>query len=295
MLDEKKLARGGYGGLIGVGQGSSRPPRLVQPEYAPARATRHVALVGKGSPDTGGISPARGHGGDEERHVRRCRGAQHGDRRAVRLDAAGGLLLAVAENMPSGTAQRPSDVITIRGGKTVEVLNTTPRTPRARRRPGRRQRHRSGSDRGRRHPDRGADGRARQPGRSAVMSNDDDLRERIHELAADTGEQFWPMSPARRTALEHDLIADIANIGDWFGGMFVAGLFLAEFVGVRGGAYPVRCAPPWRCAAGPVRWRRPADHAGDVQLHLHGPARFQREERSGRIHRIMDNQANCCN
>ena len=57
VLDEDALRDGGYGGILGVGQGSDRPPRLVRLEYAPAGATRHVALVGKGITfDTGGLS-----------------------------------------------------------------------------------------------------------------------------------------------------------------------------------------------------------------------------------------------
>jgi leucyl aminopeptidase len=65
ILDEKALAAGGYGGILGVGQGSTRPPRLIRMEYRPKGATKHVALVGKGITfDTGGISlkpPANMH------------------------------------------------------------------------------------------------------------------------------------------------------------------------------------------------------------------------------------------
>ncbi len=241
VLDEKKLARGGYGGLIGVGQGSSRPPRLVQLEYAPARATRHVALVGKGITfDTGGISlkPPAG--------MEAMKSDMSGAAAVLSTVIAAARLelpvrvsgwLAVAENMPSGTAQRPSDVITIRGGKTVEVLNTDAE--------GRLVLADALVDASATDPDlivdvatlTGAQMVALGNRVSAVMSNDDDLRERIHELAADTGEQFWPMPlPAELRSSMDSSIADIANIGDRFGGMLVAGLFLAEFVGVRGGA-----------------------------------------------------------
>ncbi len=69
---------------------------------------------------------------------------------------------------------------------------------------------------------------------SAIMANDDALRDRVHRLAAEAGEQFWPMPlpPELRSSMDSP-VADIANIGDRFGGMLVAGLFLSEFVGTR--------------------------------------------------------------
>ena len=74
VFDEAALADGGFGGILGVGQGSDRPPRLVRLDYSPADAVRHVALVGKGITfDTGGLSlkPAASMVGHEVRHVRR--------------------------------------------------------------------------------------------------------------------------------------------------------------------------------------------------------------------------------
>ena len=68
------------------------------------------------------------------------------------------------------------------------------------------------------------------------MANDDALRERLTRLAGEAGEQLWPMPlpPELRPSLDSP-VADIANMGDRYGGMLVAGLFLAEFVGRRGG------------------------------------------------------------
>ena len=248
VLDEAALRKGGYGGLIGVGQGSSRGPRLVKVSYKPSgrpRGRKHLALVGKGITfDSGGLSikPAAGM-------------------ETMKLDMAGaaavlhtvvaasrlGLPVAVtgwlclAENMPSGTAQRPSDVITIYGGRTVEVLNTDAE--------------------GRlvladgivaaceESPDvlvdvatlTGAQMVALGNRVSAVMANDDDLRAQITSAADDSGEQFWPMPlPSELRPSMDSAVADIANIGDRFGGMLVAGLFLSEFVGTRedGSAVP---------------------------------------------------------
>ncbi|MDO5495617.1 MAG: leucyl aminopeptidase, partial [bacterium] len=128
VLDEAQLEAGGYGGLMGVGGGSSRPPRLVKLEYRPRAASRHVALVGKGITfDTGGLSLK------PPLSMETMKTDMAGAAAVLNTVAAAARLklpvrvtgwLALAENMPSGTATRPSDIITIRGGKTVEVLNT---------------------------------------------------------------------------------------------------------------------------------------------------------------------------
>ncbi|HWJ86351.1 MAG TPA: M17 family peptidase N-terminal domain-containing protein, partial [Cellulomonas sp.] len=128
VLDEKALASGGYGGLIGVGQGSVRGPRLVKVSYSPSRPAASVALVGKGITfDSGGISikPAAGMEAMKS-DMAGAAAVLHTVIAAARLELPVAVTgwLCLAENMPSGTAQRPSDVITIRGGKTVEVLNT---------------------------------------------------------------------------------------------------------------------------------------------------------------------------
>lgn len=236
VLDDKALKAGGYGGLTAVGMGSAQPPRLVQLSYAPKKASGHVALVGKGITfDSGGLSlkPA------DAMKTMKCdmAGAAavlHTVVAAARLSLPIRVTgwLCLAENMPSGGAQRPSDVITILGGKTVEVLNTD------------------------------AEGRlvladglvaasADQPDAiidiatltgaqmvalgnrvSAVMANDDDLRAEVVAAANRVGEQFWPMPlpPELRAALDSP-VADLANIGDRMGGMLSAGIFLSEFVG----------------------------------------------------------------
>ena len=134
VLDDKALKKAGYGGVIGVGQGSSRPPRLVrlihrgsQLAKNPKRAKK-VALVGKGVTfDTGGISikPAA-----SMHHMTSDMGGAAAVIATVALAAQLELPIDViatvpmAENMPSATAQRPGDVLTQYGGTTVEVLNT---------------------------------------------------------------------------------------------------------------------------------------------------------------------------
>jgi leucyl aminopeptidase len=239
VLDERKLARGGYGGILAVGQGSSRPPRLVQLEYSPAGAKKHVALVGKGITfDSGGLSIKPAGGMDEMKSdMSGAAAVLHAVAAVAELGLAIKVTgwLAIAENMPSGTAQRPSDVITIRGGRTVEVLNTDAE--------GRLVLADAIVAAGELGPDvivdiatlTGAQMVALGNRTSAIMANDDELRDQIHRVAEAAGEQFWPMPlPSELRSSMDSRVADIANIGDRFGGMLVAGLFLKEFVASRG-------------------------------------------------------------
>ncbi|THV43288.1 leucyl aminopeptidase [Glycomyces buryatensis] len=128
ILDGEALSAGGYGGILAVGGGSSAEPRLVRLSYRPEGATGHVALVGKGITfDTGGISikPVAG--------MWDMKGDMAGAAAVVGATIAAAKLelelnvtctVALAENMVSGSSYRPSDVVTIRNGMTVEVLNT---------------------------------------------------------------------------------------------------------------------------------------------------------------------------
>ncbi|HEY6497691.1 MAG TPA: leucyl aminopeptidase, partial [Trebonia sp.] len=128
VLDEVALRDGGYGGLVGVGQGSSRPPRLIRLAYTHPQATRTVAFVGKGITfDSGGLSLKP----PKSMETMKCDMSGAAAVLAATTAVADLALpvnvvayLCAAENMPGGAAQRPSDVITIYGGKTVEVLNT---------------------------------------------------------------------------------------------------------------------------------------------------------------------------
>lgn len=129
VLDERALRRGGYGGILAVGQGSAAPPRLVRLGYTPAGAPKaRIGLVGKGITfDTGGLSIKPAHGMWEMKSDMAGAAAIAATMLAVaarkpRVAVTGWLPLA--ENMPSGTAYRPGDVLTMYGGKKVEVLNT---------------------------------------------------------------------------------------------------------------------------------------------------------------------------
>lgn len=128
IFDETRLTKEGFGGIMGVGQGSSQPPRLVQLTYIPENPTDHVVLVGKGITfDTGGISLK------PSTSMETMKSDMAGAATMLNVIAAGAklelntqitALLAVAENMPSGTATRVSDVLTMFDGTTVEVINT---------------------------------------------------------------------------------------------------------------------------------------------------------------------------
>jgi leucyl aminopeptidase len=229
------LQRDGCGGILAVGMGSAHPPRLVRMEYAPEGATAHLALVGKGITfDTGGISIKPAASMDEMKADMGGAAAVIG---AVQAIARLGLPVRVtgwvptAENMPSGTAQRPGDVITVFDGTTVEVLNTDAE--------------------GRliladalgmavaEKPDliidaatlTGAQRIALGARIAGVMSNSDDARAQVCSAAESAGESVWPMPlPTDLRASLDSPVADIANIGDRLGGMLSAGVFLREFI-----------------------------------------------------------------
>jgi len=258
VLDDKVLAKEGYGGVIGVGKGSSRPPRLVRLAHrgATSKKAKTVALVGKGITfDTGGISikPAA-----NMHHMTSDMGGAAAVIATVVLAAKQQLPIDViatvpmAENMPSSTAQRPGDVLTQYGGITVEVLNTD------------------------------AEGRliladaivracqdepdylietstltgaqtvalgARTPG---VMGSDE-FRDRVAELSQAVGENGWPMPLPEE--LKEDLkstVADLANVsGSRYAGMLVAGTYLREFVADGVQWAPIDIAGPAYNTGGP--------------------------------------------
>ena len=235
VLDEKALEAGGYGGLVNVGKGSARGPRLVKVAYSPARPAARVALVGKGITfDSGGISIKPAAGMEEMKSdMAGAAAVLHTVLAAARLGGPVAVTgwLCLAENMPSGTAQRPSDVITIRGGKTVEVLNTDAE--------GRLVLADGLVAATEEKPDvvldiatlTGAQIVALGNRVSAVMGSED-VRDEVLAGARTAGESFWamPLPEDLRPGLDSK-VADLANIGGRPGGMLSAGLFLKEFVG----------------------------------------------------------------
>ncbi len=236
VLDKEKIAELGMGGLLGVAQGSQQPPKFIILDYKGRDSNESdIALVGKGITfDSGGISIKPSEAMAE-----------------MKGDMAGGAsvmatLIAIAqlkpkinvtalvpatENLPSGTALKPGDILTAMNGKTIEVLNTD------------------------------AEGRliladalsyANKLGAksivdvatltgacmvalgrlcSGIFSNNQQLAEKVITAGNETGEYAWqlPMFEEYREQLKSD-IADIKNIGNRYGGAITAAKFLEEFV-----------------------------------------------------------------
>lgn len=235
VYDEVALAEGGFGGLLGVGQGSANPPRLVKLEYAPADAKGHVSLVGKGITfDTGGISlkPA----GSMETMKSDMAGAATvgGVLYAVAelgLDVKVTGWLAMAENMPSSTGIKPSDILTIRGGTTVEVMNTDAE--------GRLVLADALVAATEENPDVVVDiatltGAAMVAlgNRTTGLMGADQVRAELSKAAATTGENVVevPIPEEARAGFDSN-VADMKNTGERFGGMQGAAAFLRDFVG----------------------------------------------------------------
>lgn len=241
VFDEAQLEEEGFGGIVAIGRGSVRPPRLVHLSWAggPQGAGPRVALVGKGITfDTGGISlkPA-----SKMEDMISDMGGSAAQLAAIVAAACLGLgakvdaWLPLAENMPSGSASRPGDVIRHYGGITSEVLNTDAE--------GRLVLAdaiaRACEDTGEGHPDylietatlTGAQMVALGSRTAGVMGSDD-FRDQVAETGREVGEQAWamPLLDEQREELKSP-IADIRNVHNArTGGMCFAGLYLSQFV-----------------------------------------------------------------
>ncbi|MFJ6388860.1 leucyl aminopeptidase [Streptomyces sp. NPDC091972] len=236
VLDVKALEKGGYGGILGVGAGSASGPRLVKLSYTSSKAKKHLALVGKGiTYDSGGISlkPA-GHNETMKCDMSGAAAVFAAVVSAARLGLEVNVTgwLALAENMPSGSATRPGDVLRMYSGKTVEVLNTDAE--------GRLVLADALWAASAEKPDAivdvatltGAMMLALGSRTFGIMANDDAFRTAVHEAAEEVGEPAWPMPLPEHLRKGMDSpTADIANMGERMGGGLVAGLFLREFVG----------------------------------------------------------------
>lgn len=235
VLDEKVLKRKGFGGIVGVGKGSVNPPRLIRIEYRPAKPVAHIAFVGKGITfDTGGIS-LKPHLSMHEMKADMAGAAAVINAIAaiakLQIPVSITTYAACAENMPSGTAQRPGDVVTAYGGRTVEVLNTDAE--------GRLVLMdalvRAQEDK----PDlvidvatlTGAAVVALGRRIAAVMSNHDEIRNHVVDAARRSGESMWPLPlPTEYRSKLDSAVADIANIAEPLGGTLYGGLFLQDFI-----------------------------------------------------------------
>ena len=242
VLEPAELAERGFGGILAVGSGAgaARGPRFVRLDHAPAKARRrpHVVLVGKGITfDSGGLSLKPNEGmAAMKTDMSGAAAVIAVLRSAARTELPVRLtgLVAAAENMPSGTAMRPGDVIRHYGGQTVEVLNTDAE--------------------GRLvladalayavaevKPDvivdiatlTGAIGIALGKRTAGLYATQDDLADALLGAATAAGESMWrmPLVEDYRDDLDSP-VADLKNIGGRFsGGSITAALFLREFVG----------------------------------------------------------------
>ena len=239
VWDEAAIAREGLGGLAGVARGSDEPPRLIRLEHTPGGATQRarVALVGKGITfDSGGLSIKTAEGMESMKTDMSGAAAVLATMSAVSElvpDVAVVAIVPATENMPGGRATKPGDVLRIRNGTTVEVLNTD------------------------------AEGRlvladglslaveagvdaivdlatltgackiALGPKIAGLMANDEGWAEQVRAAAGRAGESVWPLPlpDEYRRSIDSE-VADLKNIGsDRWGGALTAGLFLREFVG----------------------------------------------------------------
>ena len=237
IVEEEEARKRGYGGLLAVASGATNPPRMVLLRYEPKDATASVAFVGKGIVfDSGGLSIKPAKGMEEMKTDMAGAATVFG---AIQAIAALGLPIKVfgiaplTENMTGGAAQRPGDVFTAYGGKTVEVLNTD------------------------------AEGRlvladglamsveaevdlivdiATLTGAAKValgqligvaIGNDEEAVQRVLAAGRAAGEKWWelPLEQEYRSKMDSS-VADIQNIAsDNWGGAINAALFLSEFAG----------------------------------------------------------------
>ena len=237
VLDEKEMRALGMGSLLGVAQGSARPPRLVVLDWRGGEAgAAPLAFVGKGVTfDTGGISLKPGAGMEDMKWDMGGAGAVSGAmltiaRRKAKLNVVG--ILGLVENMPDGNAQRPGDVVTSMSGQTIEVINTD------------------------------AEGRLvlcdaltfvqreYKPAKiidlatltgaiimslaheyAGLFSNDDALAADLTKVGLATGDKLWrmPMGAVYDKMIDSP-IADMKNVGSRFGGSITAAQFLARYI-----------------------------------------------------------------
>jgi leucyl aminopeptidase len=236
IWNERQLADGGFNGIVGVGKGSVNPPRLIELTYTGAGRATPIALTGKGIAfDSGGLSIKDAKGMETMKDDMGGAASILATMRAIaQMKPKINVIAAIpcSENLPSGSAQKPGDVITHRGGTTSEVLNTD------------------------------AEGRLVLADALAYLSekkptlivdtatltgacmvalgdritgafgNDARLTQDLVSAGAAVGEPTWemPLFQDYRPLID-SAVADIKNIGDRWGGAITAALFLAEFVG----------------------------------------------------------------
>lgn len=235
LLDRRELDRQGFGAMLGVAQGSTRDPYLIVLEYRGGdEATRPIALVGKGVTfDSGGISLKPGEKMDEMKMDMGGAATVLGTMQAAAqlklpINLVG--VVPAVENMPSGTAIRPGDILTSLSGKTIEVLNTDAE--------GRLILADALTYVGRYQPRvvidlatlTGACIVALGNQAAAVLGNHDGLIRKLVKAGEQSGERFWqlPLWDEYAELIKSDF-ADVKNTGGRAAGTITAAAFLQEF------------------------------------------------------------------
>ena len=238
VLDREECATLGMGAYLGVAQGSEQPPKFIHLTYTPgARAAKRVAIIGKGVTfDSGGLDLKSAEGMSRMKNDMSGAAAVLAILRALpelrpSVEVHG--LIAATENMPSGAALRPGDVLRAMNGTTIEVGNTDAEG------------RLTLADaicyaRDKIRPEEtidmatltGACVVALGPLCAGLLANDQALADRLLAAADDAGERVWqlPLIDEYRDGLKSD-VADINNVGPRGGGAITAGLFLKEFAG----------------------------------------------------------------
>jgi leucyl aminopeptidase len=233
---EAQLKTGGFGGILGVGQGSVNPPRMIELTYTGAGKATPIGLTGKGIAfDSGGLSIKPAEGMETMKDDMGGAASIMATMKAIaRLKPKVNVVAVIpsSENMPSGSAQKPGDVITHYGGKTSEVLNTDAE--------GRLILADSLAYLAEKRPQlivdtatlTGACVVALGTDIAGAMGTDDALARELVATGAAVGEPIWqlPLHPDYRALIDSN-VADIKNIGKRWGGAITAAWFLAEFVG----------------------------------------------------------------
>ncbi|MDO4231851.1 MAG: leucyl aminopeptidase [Lautropia sp.] len=263
VLDQKKMASLGMGAFLAVAQGSAQPPKLIVMEYKGTGARKApIVLVGKGITfDTGGISIKPSADMDEMKYDMSGAGSVFGVMQAVaqmKLKVNLTVIIAAAENMPSGTATRPGDIVTTMSGKTVEILNTD------------------------------AEGRlvlcdaltyaerfkpaavvdvatltgacviALGHQHAGLFANDEALSAQLHAAGKQVNDTCWPMplDDAYQEQLRSPF-ADMANIGGRAAGAVTAACYLSRFAGNYPWAHLDIAGVAWRSGANKGSTGRP--------------------------------------
>jgi leucyl aminopeptidase len=235
VLDERALKRGGYGGILGVGAGSVRPPRLVRISYRPARPRASLALVGKGITfDSGGLNLKSGASlnwmksdmGGAAAMITSCLAIA-----ALKLPVSVTATVPMAENMPGHSSYRPSDILRMRDGRTVEVTDTDAEgrliladaiT-------------RAAAD----EPDYLLEASTLTGGQITALGmrvmgamGEPGWRDAVVAAGQEAGEGIWPMPlPDELRPMLDSPVADLANLpSDRWASMLIGGRFLADFV-----------------------------------------------------------------